>query len=183
MSLKYRIHNAPTTHAIEQAARIGSNMVIVHSVGPCSSLHFDRDPIHGRHMDEFPQYYDDYPKVAELRHSADSVWLEPLRKEIRSLCERACSLGMKPVFHLYEPQLPLVFEREYPELVGIWKRSTQEGTVDVHTKLDPDNPDTWELIRSKYRELARDFPEIAMFIITTGDIAGTYWGKFLHGSI
>jgi hypothetical protein len=59
--------------------------------------------------------------------------------------------------------------------VGVFKRPTQDGTIDVHTRLDPDNPATWELMQSKYRELARDFPQVAMFIITTGDTAGAYW--------
>ena len=52
----------------------------------------------------------------------------------------ARELGMQPVLHLYEPMLPLAFEQEYPGLVGVHKRPTQEGTVDVHTRLDPDNP-------------------------------------------
>jgi hypothetical protein len=175
MNAKYRIHNAPSFYAMEQAARVGSNMAIVYSIGPCSSLTFDRDPVTGRCMDEFPIYFDDYPKVADIRHSADAAWLEPLRRHIRAMCGRAVERGMKPVFHLYEPMLPLAFEREYPEIVGVFKRPTQDGTIDVHTRLDPDSPATWELMQSKYRELARDFPQIAMFIITTGDTAGTYW--------
>ena len=176
MDAKYRIHNAPTTHALEQGARIGSNMAIVHSVGPCSHLRFDPCPETGRYMDEFPIYFDDYPKVATLRRSADAGWIEPLKRELHALCKRSLDLGMKPVFHFYEPQLPLVFEREYPDLVGLWRRETQGGTVDVHTCLDPDNPETWTLIKSKYRELAVEFPQVALFIVTTGDIAGTYWG-------
>ena len=175
MNAKDRIHAAPTPQAIEQGARIGANMVIVHSVGRCSHLAFNPDPALGRYMDEFPQYFDDYPKIAELRHSADSVWLEPLRSELRTLCDRSDHLGMKPAFHLYEPMLPLAFEREYPELVGVWKRTTQEGTIDVHTFMDPDNPATWELFKAKYRELARDFMKVGMFVITTGDTAGTFW--------
>ena len=67
MSVKYRIHNAPSAYALDQAARIGSNMAIVYSVGPCSHLTFERDPVSGRTMDEFPIYFDDYPKIAELR--------------------------------------------------------------------------------------------------------------------
>ena len=80
MDAKYMIHNAPTTHALEQGARIGSNMAIVHSVGPCSHLRFDPCPETGRYMDEFPIYFDDYPKVATLRRSADAAWLEPLKR-------------------------------------------------------------------------------------------------------
>ncbi len=175
MDAKYRIHNGPTPRAIEQGARIGANMVIVYSVGPCSSLRFERDAVSGRHTDEFPQYFDDYPKVSGMRRSADSAWLEPLRREVRALCDQADGLGMRPVFHLYEPMLPLAFEREYPELVGVWKRTTQEGTVDVHTLMDPDKPGTWELFKAKYRELARDFPKVGMFIITTGDTASAFW--------
>ncbi len=176
MDVTYKIHNGASTFAIEQAARIGSNMAIIYSVGPCSYLTDQADPIHGRSMDEFPIYFEDYPKVAEVRHSLDAIWLEPLRRHLKALCKRTLSLGMSPVFHFYEPQLPLMFEREYPDLVGIWKRSTQMGTVDVHTKLDPDHSGTWALMQSKYREIARDFPEVKMFIVTTGDIAGTYWG-------
>jgi len=176
MDVKYRIHNAPTPHALEQGARIGSNMAIVHSVGPCSFLRFDPCPLTGRDMDEFPIYFDAYPKVAALRRSADAAWLEPLRREIHALCRRSLDLGMKPVLHFYEPQLPLAFEREYPELVTVWRRPTQDGTKEVHTCLNPDNPETWDLIKSKYREIAAEFAEVALFIITTGDIAGTYWG-------
>ena len=176
MDVKYKIHNGASTFAIEQGSRIGCNMAIVYSVGPCSYLKFNSDPITGRYMDEFPIYFDDYPKVAEPRHSADSAWLEPLRNGIHARCKQTLDLGMKPVFHFYEPQMPLIFEQEYPGLVGIWKRETQDGTQDVHTRLDPDNPDTWKLIKSKYREIAAEFPEVALFIVTTGDIAGTYWG-------
>lgn len=175
MEFTYRIHNAPSPNALEQGARVGSNMAIVYSVGPCSSLTFDRDPVTGRCMDEFPVYFDDYPRVATLRRSADVSWLEPLRRHLRAMCDRSVDLGMTPVFHLYEPMLPLAFEREYPELVGVFKRPTQDGTSDVHTHVDPDNPATWALFRSKYRELARDFPKIGMFIITTGDTASSYW--------
>ena len=175
MNAKYRIHNAASAYALEQAARVGSNMAIVYSVGPCSHLTFDRDPVTGRYMDEFPIYFDDYPKIAELRRSADAAWLEPLRRHIHAMCDRAVELGIKPVLHLYEPMLPLAFEREYPKLVGVFKRPTQEGTIDVHTCLNPDNPAVWELVKSKYRELARDFPKVAMFVITTGDTASAYW--------
>jgi hypothetical protein len=175
MKFKYRIHNAPSPYALEQGARVGSNMAIIYSIGPCSSLSFDQDPATGRYMDEFPIYFDDYPKVAELRKSADSSWLEPLRRHLWAMCDRAEELGMKPVFHLYEPMLPLQFEKEYPELVGVFKRPTQNGAIDVHTHMDPDNPATWELFKSKYKELARDFPKISMFVITTGDTASSYW--------
>jgi hypothetical protein len=105
-SAKYRIHNAPSFYALEQAARVGSNMAIVYSIGPCSSLTFDRDPATGRCMDEFPIYFDDYPKVAELRRSADAAWLAPLRRHLHAMCDRAVERGMKPIFHLYEPMLP-----------------------------------------------------------------------------
>jgi hypothetical protein len=175
MALKYRIHNAPSSFALEQAKKLDSSHAIVFSIGPCSHLTFDTDPITGRYMDEFPIYFDDYPKISEIRHSADVHWLEPLRGHIRAMCDRAETLGIKPVFHLYEPQLPLAFEREYPETVGVFKRPTQEGAIDVHTLLDPDNPETWKLMKSKYRELAKDFPKISMFVITTGDTASAYW--------
>ena len=175
MNAKYRIHNAPSSFALEQGARIGSNMAIIYSIGPCSGLKFDRDPVTGRTMDEFPIYFDDYPKVGLLRRSADSPWLEELRRHLHAMGARAAELNVMPVFHLYEPQLPLAFEREYPELVGVFKRPTQDGTIDVHTHMDPDNPATWELFKSKYRQLAADFPEIALFIITTGDTASSYW--------
>jgi hypothetical protein len=172
---KYRIHNAPSFYSLEQAARVGSNLAIIYSIGPCSHLSMEKDPATGRLMDEFPIYFDDYPKIAEVRHASDASWLEPLRRHIRVMCDRAEELGMKPVLHLYEPMLPLAFECEYPELVGVFKRPTQEGTIDVHTHMNPDNPATWELMRSKYRELARDFPKVAMFIISTGDTASSYW--------
>jgi len=172
---KYRIHYAPSSRALEQAARVGSNMAVVYSVGPCSHLWFARDPVSGREMDEFPIYFDDYPKVAAVRRNADAVWIEPLRRRIGALCDRALELGMKPVLHFYEPMLPLAFEREYPDLVGTFKRPTQDGTIDVHTHLNPDNPATWELMKSKYREIARAFPQFAMFVITTGDTASSYW--------
>ena len=175
MSVKYRIHNAPSAYALDQAARVGSNMAIVYSVGPCSHLTFDRDPLTGRTMDEFPIYFDDYPRIAEIRRSADAAWLEPLRRHLHAMCSRALERGIQPVFHLYEPMLPLAFEREYPDLVGVFKRPTQDGTIDVHTHLDPDNPATWELMKSKYRQLARDFPDVALFVITTGDTASSYW--------
>jgi hypothetical protein len=175
MNFKYRIHYAPSPNALEQAARVGSNMAVIYSVGPCSHLWFARDPATGREMDEFPIYFDAYPKVAAVRRGADSVWIEELRRHIRAMIERALALGLKPVIHFYEPMLPLAFEREYPDLVGVFKRPTQDGTQDVHTLLDPDNPVTWDLMRAKYREIAQAFPEVAMFVITTGDTASAYW--------
>lgn len=175
MNFKYRIHYAPSPASLEQAARVGANMAVIHSVGPCSHLWFGSDPATGRDMDEFPIYFDAYPKVAAIRRGADAGWIERLRAEIRALSARALELGLKPVIHFYEPMLPLAFEREYPELVGVYKRPTQDGTVDLHTCLNPDNPATWELMQAKYREMAEAFPEAAMFIITTGDVATTYW--------
>ena len=172
---KYRIHNAPNPAALKQAQRVGSNMAIIYSIGPCSHLRFDKDPVNGRLMDEFPIFFDEYPKIAELRHSSDAVWLDPFRRHLTAMCDQSLALGMTPVFHLYEPQLPLAFETEYPDLVGVYKRKTQNGTVDVHTMLDPDKPATWDLVKSKYRELARDFPKVGMYVITTGDIAGVNW--------
>ncbi len=175
MAFKYRIHYAPSTYSLEQAARVGSNMAVIYSVGPCSHLWFAKDPETGRDMDEFPIYFDDYPKISGTRRSADAGWIEALRRHIHAMCDRSVELGMKPVIHLYEPMLPLAFEREYPDLVGAFKRPTQEGTIDVHTHLDPDNPATWDLMTSKYREMAATFPKVAMYIITTGDTASAYW--------
>ena len=96
MALKYKIHNAPSTFALEQAKRLDSTHAIVFSIGPCSHLSFETCPVTGRQMDEFPQYFDDYPKIAELRHSADAAWLEPLRSHIRAMCDRAEALGIRP---------------------------------------------------------------------------------------
>lgn len=173
--IPFRMSNAPNSHTIEQAARMGMNWVIVHSVGPCSHWRIDHDPVSGRAMDESPQYFDDYPKVAEQRRRADHVWIEPLKRRINSFIDRADDLGMRSAFHFYEPMIPWVFEREYPELVTIYKRPTQGGMIDVHSHRDPDNPATWELIKSKYRELARDFPKLGMMILTTWDGAGSLW--------
>jgi hypothetical protein len=175
MSFKYRIHYAPSAASLEQAARVGSNMAVIYSVGPCSHLWFARDPETGREMDEFPIYFEDYPKVAAIRHQSDGIWIEALRRHIRAMSARALELGMKPVIHFYEPMLPLVFELEYPELVGVLKKTTQYGAGDRHTFLNPDNPATWDLMKCKYREIAQAFPEVGMFIITTGDLASTYW--------
>ena len=171
MSLTYRMFNAPSAHTIDRAAELGCNWVIVHSAGIEQPIPHPS----GRSMDMFPIYFQDYPKVAEVRRRQDAVWLEPLRRQVGALCERAAGLGLKVAFHMYEPVLPHVFEREYPEIVGIWKRPTQSGTVDVHTHLDPDNPATWDLLRSKYAELARAFPQVGMFILSTWDGAGSYW--------
>ena len=175
MNVKYRIHNAPTPAAIEQAARLGMNWAIVHSVGPCGDFTTPPDPITGRMTDEFPQYFDDYPRMATIRRSLDAAWLEPFRRKIGAMCDQAASHGIRPAFHFYEPMLPLVFETEYPEIVGRFKRQTQHGVVDVHSHLDPDNPATWDLMTAKYRELARDFPQLGMVILTTWDGAGSRW--------
>ncbi|MGH7145499.1 MAG: hypothetical protein ACREJ2_15420 [Planctomycetota bacterium] len=175
MPVTYRMSNAPNSHTLEQAARMGMNWAIVHSVGPCSHWAIERDRASGRDMDEFPQYFDDYPKVAAWRHRADAGWLEPLRRRIHSFIDRADDLGMRSAMHFYEPMLPWIFEKEYPELVTILKRPTQGGIIDVHSHRDPDDPRTWELIKSKYRELARDFPKLGMMILTTWDGAGSLW--------
>jgi len=168
---KYRMFNAPSAYTIDRAANLGLNWVIVHSAGI-------EEPIphpSGRSADMFPIYFEDYPKVATVRHHQDAVWLEPLRREVRALCDRAKRHGLKVAFHMYEPTLPHIFEREYPEIVKVWHRPTQSGTQVVHTHLDPDNPATWDLIRSKYAEMARDFPQVDMFILTTWDGAGSLW--------
>jgi len=171
MDLTYRMFNAPSPHTIDRAAELGCNWVIVHSAGIEQPIPHPS----GRSMDMFPIYFEDYPKVAEVRRRQDAVWLEPLRRQVAALCQRAAGSGLKVAFHMYEPVLPHIFEREYPEIVGIWKRPTQSGTVDVHTHLDPDNPATWDLVRSKYAELARAFPQVGMFILSTWDGAGSYW--------
>ncbi|KPK84332.1 MAG: hypothetical protein AMJ81_05860, partial [Phycisphaerae bacterium SM23_33] len=62
-----------------------------------------------------------------------------------------------------------------PEVVGVWKRPTQSGTVDVHSHLDPDNPAVWELMRSKYAEIAREFPLMDMVIVSMWDGSGSLW--------
>ncbi|MFH1024272.1 MAG: hypothetical protein V1809_12900 [Planctomycetota bacterium] len=175
MPLAYRIHTAPSDAALRQGARIGSNMAIVYSVGPCGALRFDRDPASGRVTDEFPIYFPDYPKVGIPRRRDDAAWIEPFRARLRKRCDLAESLGVTPVFHLYEPMLPLAFEAEYPDLVKVWQRPTQEGAKPFHTLLDPDREETWALIRAKYRELARDFPKVGMYVITTGDTASAFW--------
>lgn len=175
MDFTYRIHYAPSPATLAQAARVGANMAVIWSVGPSSHWWFARDPMSGREMDEFPLYFDAYPKVAAIRRQADAGWIEPLRRRIRATAAQALALGLRPVMHFYEPMLPWAFEREYPELVGRQLRPTQEGTVELHTRLDPDAPATWELMQAKYREMAEAFPEVAMFIITTGDVASAYW--------
>ena len=92
-----------------------------------------------------------------------------------ALCERADRVGLSVAFHMYEPVYPQAFEREYPEIMGVWKRPTQDGMVEVHSHPDPDNPAVWELVANKYAELARDFPLMRMVILTTWDGAGSYW--------
>ena len=172
MEFKYRMFTAPSAHTIDRAAELGCNWVIVHSAG------IERrsiDPETGRETDMFGIYFEDYPKIARIRHDQDAPWLEPIRREVRALCERARANGLKVAFHMYEPGLPDAFELEYPELVGVWKRPTQAGTVDVHSHLDPDNPAGWELVRSKYAELAREFPLMDMVIVSTWDGSGSRW--------
>ena len=123
----------------------------------------------------FPLYFNDYPKVATVRRLQDAGWIEPMRREVRALCERAEALGMSAAFHMYEPTLPHLFEREYPELVSVLKRPTEAGTWDVHSHMDPDSPETWKLVKLKYAELAREFPLMKMVILTTWDGAGSRW--------
>jgi len=103
------------------------------------------------------------------------VWLEPLRREVADLCARAAGCGLDVAFHMYEPTLPHVFEETYPEIVGVWPRPTQAGIWPTHSHMDPDNPATWVLMRSKYAELARAFPLLRMVIISTWDGAGSRW--------
>ncbi len=172
MDLKYRMFNAPSAQTIDRAAELGCNWVIVHSAGiePTTP-----DPATGRGRDWFPIYFEGYPRIAEPRHGQDEPWLAPMRREVAALCERARGLGLKVAFHMYEPRLPDAFAREYPEIVGVWRRPTQVGTVDVHSHLDPDNPAVWELVRSKYAELARDFPRMDMVIVSTWDGSGSLW--------
>lgn len=172
MSFKYRMFNAPSSYTIDRAVDLGCNWVIVHSAGIEGPT---TDPATGRDRDMFPIYFEDYPKVAEARRHQDSGWLEPLRREVAALCERARRHGLKVALHMYEPVLPVAFTREYPDLVGVWKRPTQAGTIEFHSHLDPDNPATWELIRSKYAEFAREFPLMDMAILSTWDGAGSYW--------
>jgi hypothetical protein len=172
MAFVYRMFNAPSGYTIDRAAGLGCNWVIVHSAGIERPM---RHAPSGREMDMFPIYFEDYPKVAEVRHFQDAVWLEPLREEVTALCRRAAGRGLKVAFHMYEPVLPHLFEREYPQVVGVWKRPTQSGTVDVHSHLDPDDPAVWELMRSKYAELARDFPLLGMVVVSTWDGSGSLW--------
>ena len=172
MEFKYRMFNAPSAHTIDRAAELGCNWVIAHSAG------IEKVTIHpesGRETDMYPIWFEDYPKVAQVRRYRDAHWIDPMRREVAALCDRAHDRGLKVAFHMYEPVLPHLFEREYPELVGVWKRPTQSGTVDVHTCVDPDNPAVWDLIRNKYAELARTFPLMDMAILTTWDGSGTYW--------
>ena len=172
MSFKYLIFNAPSAATIDRAADLGCNWAIVHSAGIEEGL---VDAASGRPMDTFPLYFEDYPKVASYRHHQDAVWLEPLRREVTALSERADSAGLGVAFHMYEPTLPHVFEREYPQTVGLYHRPTQSGTQYVHSHLDPDSDDTWRLVRSKYAGLAREFPLMRMVILTTWDGAGSRW--------
>jgi len=172
MDFKYRMFNAPSAYTIDRAAGMGCNWAIVHSAGIEPPMY---DPATGREMDMFGIYFEDYPKVAEARHYQDAGWLEPLRRQVTALCDRAAGRGLKVAFHMYEPVLPHAFEREYPDLVGVRKRPTQAGTIDVHSHLDPDNPAVWDLMRSKYAELARDFPRMEMVIVTTWDGSGSLW--------
>ena len=164
--------NAPTMGTIERAKSLGCNWAIVHSAGIEEGL---TDPASGRPMDMFPIYFEDYPKVAEYRHQKDAVWLEPLRADVRGLCEKADQCQLDVAFHMYEPTLPHVFEEKYPDLVGIYDRKTQGGIWPYHSHLDPDNPAVWDLMRSKYAELAREFPLMRMVIISTWDGAGSRW--------
>ncbi|MCX7803667.1 MAG: hypothetical protein N3A38_00620 [Planctomycetota bacterium] len=174
MAFKYRMFNAPSPWTIERAASLGLNWVIVHSMGTRGDMD-GRDPASGRRTDPFPIYFEDYPKVAEIRRNQDAVWIEPLRREVAALCDRAKSLGLKVAFHFYEIALPHVFESEYPEIVSVWRRPTQEGVKLLHSCMNPDNPATWDLMRSKYAEIARTFPQMDMAIITTWDGGGTDW--------
>ncbi|MFH1654177.1 MAG: hypothetical protein ABIE74_09000 [Pseudomonadota bacterium] len=187
---KYKMFNAPSSYTIECAASLGMNWVIVHSIGLSgqtiglpSFISYDLDMMNRKKIGPsgqttdipYPIYFEDYPKVAEVRRYQDAVWIEPLKAEVTALCDQANRLGLKVAFHLYEPTIPLVFEQEYPEIVGICKRQTQGGTVDVHSHLDPDNPITWQLMRSKYAEIARTFPKVDMMIISTWDGEGSNW--------
>lgn len=172
MSFRYRMFYATSPYLIDRAASLGMNWAVVHSYG----IEGERPhPESGRSMDMCPIYFEDYPRVAEPRHYSDAVWLEPLRREVASLCRRAKAQGLKVAFHFYEPTLPFIFEREYPEIVGVWRMPTQEGAVDIHSHLDPDKEETWELIRSKYAEMARDFPGLDMIILSTWDGHGSRW--------
>ena len=156
-NFEYLMFNAPSSKTIKIAASLGCNWVIIHSAGIESGFKF------------FPIYFEDYPKVAQIRHFQQGERIEFLRKEIKNLSEYAKSLKLKVAFHMYEPIFPSEFETEYPELVGVWKRPTQMGVIDVHSNINPDNPETWKLFRSKYAELAREFPLLDMIIISTWD--------------
>lgn len=172
MAFKYRMFNAPSSYTLEDAVRLGCNWAIVHSAGIEAPA---TDPVSGRSTDMYPIYFEDYPKVAQIRHHEDAGWIEPLRRDVRALSDRAVALGLKVAFHMYEPVLPHVFESEYPEIVSFWRRPTQQGVQYVHTLVDPDNSETWKLVRGKYAELAREFPQASMFILTTWDGTGTFW--------
>ena len=115
MAFKYRMFNAPSAYTIDRAASLGLNWVIVHSMGTRGDLD-GTDPNSGRRTDPFPIYFEDYPKVAEVRRTHDAVWIEPLKREVSALCDRAGALGLKVAFHFYEAALPRIFESEYPEI-------------------------------------------------------------------
>jgi len=115
------------------------------------------DEASGRPRDMFPLYFDDYPKVAQVRRLQDAGGSSRCAARCAP-CASGRGTGLKCAFHMYEPTLPHVFEREYPELVSVLKRPTQAGTQDIHSHMDPDNPETWKLVRCKYAELAREFP-------------------------
>jgi hypothetical protein len=168
---KYRMFYAPSPCLIDRAAGLGCNWVLLHSAG---IEDLDPAPRTGRPMDRMPIYFEDYPKVAQVRHHQDADWIEPLRQEVAALCDRAAGQGLKAAFHTYESVMPHVFEREYPELVTVWHRPTQTGVEDVHSHVNPDNPAVWDLMRSKYAEFARTFPKMDMIIITTWDGKGSY---------
>ncbi len=174
MDFEYKIFCAPSPWTIDKAAELGFNAVIVHSCGLTGEYHM-RDPATGAERDMYPIYFDAYPRVAKLRHTRDKVWLEELRKEVTALCLRAHDQGLKVVFHVYEPTLPMTFEKEYPDLFPVWRRPTESGSLTVHGNMDPDNPATWDVLRCKYAEFAKDFPMLDMVVITTWDGAGSYW--------
>lgn len=172
MAFSYRIFNAPSPFTIDRAAEMGFTHAIVHSAG---NENQQASLPGGPDSDLTPLYFEDYPKVAEVRHGQCAGWIEPLRHRVQALCDRAVSQGMEVVFHMYEPMLPEVFHREYPELVRHWRRPTQAGVVEVPNLLDPDNPATWDLFRHKYAEWARTFPDVSMVVLTTWDLLGVPW--------
>ena len=92
MEFKYRMFNAPSAHTIDRAAELGCNWVIVHSAGIEKTA---IDPATGRETDTIPIYFEDYPKIAQARREQDGPWLEPIRREVSALCERARANGLK----------------------------------------------------------------------------------------